>query len=207
MLWSRPGWHRYFDGVPKAKPGKMTLNVSLRFGLEIVGLGIVPFGMTTDKMLAVVGTPDSAFNGRHEFRNLGCFIDVRPAALDQPTIVDAVEFWNNGAANVASVLLFGTDVLREPAASTKALLESLNGGPGVDGWYVNLDVFISGGNPTYAQQAIDQARREGTFDQNKEVLLEELEKATLLTSFGFGRPGYCSDGLAELAKLEQSSSG
>ncbi len=173
----------------------MNVVVNVRFGLEIEGIGALPFGTRADQMLALLGSPDSVFDGRHEFRDLGCFVDVRS------DVVDAVEFWNNGAANPTSVLLYGTEVLREPAASVKEFLQTLNIAAAVDSWFVNLDVFVSGGNPRYAQEAIAEANADGTFHEKENVLLEELEKATRLTSFGFGRYRYCADGLAQLARL------
>jgi hypothetical protein len=45
------------------------------------------------------------------------------------------------------------------------------------------------------------APAEASFEDLKDVLLEELEKATSLTSFGFRRANYCFDGLTELQRL------
>jgi hypothetical protein len=181
----------------------MKIAVALQKEMEIEGVGIVRFGMRANSMLALLGEPDSVFQGRHEFRRFGCFIDVKSESPGNEAVVDAVEFWNAGEANVTAVSLFGVDVLRSPGPWVKALLHSRNGAAPVDGWYVSLDVFVSGGNPKYAYEEIERHRVEGSFDEAKDMLLEELEKATLLTSFGFGRAKYCADGLAELARLTQ----
>jgi ketosteroid isomerase-like protein len=190
-------------GVPPfvARKG-INIKVNLQNGMKIEGLGEVAFGMRAEEMIALLGAPDFVYNGRHEFRKFGCFVDMKLNGADGALVVDAVEFWNDGAANVATVTLFDTDVLCESGAAVKAALESLNKATPVDGWYVNLDVFVSGGNPTDAREAIDQATADGTYEENKDALLESLERSTLLTSFGFGRPNYCTDGLAELAALE-----
>jgi hypothetical protein len=188
----------------------MEIAITVRSGMEIDGVGIVRFGMRADEMLTVLGMPDWAHHGRHEYRRFGCFIDLKPVDGgdrddgDDVTVVDAVEFWNDGEANVATVKLFDIDVLRCPGPWVKALLESRNAAAPVDGWYCNLDAFVSGGNPKYAYEEIDRYRLEDSFEDVKDVLLEELQKATLLTSFGFGRAGYCADGLAELERLSKA---
>jgi ketosteroid isomerase-like protein len=190
-------------GVPPVVARKrINIKVNLQNGMSIEGVGNITFGMRADEVVALLGTPDSVHNGRHQFRKFGCFVDTKPGEVDGAPVVDAVEFWNDRAANVADVTLFDTDVLRQPGAAITSALESLNKATPVDGWYVNLDVFVSGGNPTYAQQAIDQATADGTYEENKDALHENLERSTLLTSFGFGRPNYCNDGLAEIAALE-----
>jgi ketosteroid isomerase-like protein len=192
-------------GVPPVVEKKrINIAVNPQNGMEIAGVGNVTFGMRADEVVALLGTPDSVHNGRHEFRKYGCFVDTTPGEVDGGLVVDALEFWNDGAANVATVMLFDTDVLRQPGAAVNAVLEALNKTTPVDGWYVNLDVFVSDGNPTYAQQAIDQATPDGTYEENKDALLEDLQRSTLLTSFGFGRLNYCNDGLAKLAALENS---
>jgi hypothetical protein len=183
----------------------MKIAIAPRTGMDIEGIGVVHFGMHANEMLALLGQPDSVYQGRHEFRRFGCFVDVKPGSSNNKPVVDAVEFWNDGKANVASVELFDIDVLRSPGLWVKALLHSRNAAPPVDGWYVNLDVFVSGGNPRYAYEEIERHRVEGSFEEVKDMLLEELEKATFLTSFGFGRAKYCADGLAELERLSSSS--
>jgi hypothetical protein len=182
----------------------MEIRVNTRTGMEIEGVGVVRFGMPVAEMLSLLGEPESVFGGRHEFRRIGCFVDVKSAGADRAEVVDAIEFWNDREANVASVKLFDVEVLREPGVWVKALLESRNAAAAVDSWYVNLDVFVSGGNPRYAYEEIDRNRTEGTFVEVQDVLLEELQKARVLTSFGFGRANYCSDGLAELEAMMKS---
>jgi hypothetical protein len=179
----------------------MKIDLSIQTGMEIEGIGLVRFGMRTEDMLALLGAPNSEYNGRHEFRELGCFIDVKPDMAGDSSIVDAIEFWNDGEANVASITLFDVDVLRCPGLWVKALLQSRNAAAPADGWYVNLDVFVSGGNPTYAYEEIELHRVEGLFEDTKEMLLEELVKATHFTSFGFARKNYCADGIVELERL------
>jgi hypothetical protein len=182
----------------------MDIEITIRSGMKIEGVGAVRFGMPTAELLSLLGDPDSVYQGRHEFRRFGCFIDLKSRDAGNGDVVDAVEFWNDGEANVASVKLDDVDVLREPGLWVKALCESRNAAAAVDSWYVNLDVFVSGGNPRYAYEELERHRSEGSFNEVKDVLREEIKKATVLTSFGFGRSGYCADGLAELELLRKS---
>jgi hypothetical protein len=188
----------------------MDIEVALQSGIDIEGVGAVPFGMRADEMVSLLGEPDSLYNGQHEYLRFGCFIDVKPESPNNPNnrnvaaVVDAVEFWNDGEANIASVRLWDVDVLRSPGLWVKAFLESKNAATPVDGWFVNLDVFVSGGNPKYAYEEIERHRVEGSFADVKDMLREELMKATFLTSFGFAQKGYCADGLAELERLTKA---
>jgi hypothetical protein len=97
--------------------------------------------------VSFVGEPDSLYRGRHEYRRFGCFIDLKPESPRNPnaaSVVDAVEFWNDGEANVACARLSDVDVLRSPGLWVKAFPESKNAAnPSMDGSSISTFSWVA----------------------------------------------------------------
>jgi hypothetical protein len=169
-------------------------------GVHIAGLGQVNFGDSKEKLLATWGQNDNATEEyRLQFMRYGFFADFKKDDYS----FQAVEFWNDYAANVSEVLIYDTEVLQGKAEAIKAMLQEKNHNEAPnDGWYVNIDVIYSGGNPKNVEAIIEQTKTEGLFEGGyKDSLLQDLEKAQYFASFGIGYKGYCQDGLDMLAKI------
>lgn len=51
---------------------------------------------------------------------------------------------------------------------------------------------------------IEQHKAEGTYEESKEYLLHDLEKAKHFTTFGIGYNGYCLDGYQKIQSIINS---
>jgi hypothetical protein len=65
-------------------------------------------------------------------------------------------------------------------------------------------VIYSGGNPANVLAIIAQYKTDGTYEESKQFLLQDLEKATYFASFGIGYKGYCQAGFDEIQAILNS---
>jgi hypothetical protein len=172
-------------------------------GVNIEGVGQVNFGDSREKLLKTWGQKD---NAREEFRltfsKYGFFADFNKV----DNTFKAIEFWNDYDKNVSEVFIYDTEVLNGDAQAIMEMLfeENFKQAPN-DGWFVNIDVIYSGGNPKSVEAIIEQTKAEGLLDgEYKNSLLQNLENAKYFSSFGIGYKGYCKDGLAELERILKS---
>jgi hypothetical protein len=181
------------------------IQLNPQVGINIKGIGQANFGMTRAEVVKIFG-PYNAVNKetdkRVEYTQYGFFADFKK---DDDTF-EAVEFWNDREKNASAVYILGQEVLLgDPQAILSMLtVENSNEAPN-DGWFVNIDVIYSGGNLKQILAMIEQAKTNGTFADEKDYLLNELESQKHFMSFGIGYKGYCKDGLAELARLLNAS--
>jgi hypothetical protein len=169
-------------------------------GVNIEAVGQVNFGDSKEQLLKTWGLNDDARNGyRLCFSKYGFFADLKK---DDNTF-EAIEFWNDYDKNVSEVFIYDIEVLQGDAQTIKKMLKEKNNNEAPnDGWYVNIDVIYSGGNPKSVEAIIEQTKAEGSFDgEYKNSLLQDLESSKHFTSFGIGYKGYCNDGLARLKKI------
>jgi hypothetical protein len=160
-------------------------------GVRIKGIGQVNFGESQEQLLKVFGgcetIPEST---RVCFKNYGFFADFKRT----DSTFEAVEFWNDGKANVSQVFLYKKEVLTSNAQEILSLLKEKNGGEdAIEGWFHKIDVIYSGGNPKNVLAIIEQYKQDGTYEEAKAYLAEDLEKAQHFSSFGIGYKGYCKD--------------
>jgi hypothetical protein len=161
-------------------------------GVRIKGVGQVNFGESKEQLLKVFGScetiPEST---RICFKNYGFFADFKRT----DGTFEAVEFWNDGKANVSQVFLYKKEVLTANAQEFLTLLKEKNGGEdAIEGWFYKIDVIYSGGNPKNVLALNEQYKQDGTYEEAKAFLAEDLEKAQHFSSFGIGYKGYCKDG-------------
>jgi hypothetical protein len=161
-------------------------------GVRIKGIGQVNFGESKEQLLKVFGAcetiPEST---RICFKNYGFFADFKRT----DGTFEAVEFWNDGKANVSQVFLYKKEVLTGNAQEFLMLLKEKNGGEDArEGWFYKIDVIYSGGNPKNILALIEQYKQDGTYEEAKAYLAEDLEKAQYFSCFGIGYKGYCKDG-------------
>jgi hypothetical protein len=169
-------------------------------GVNIEGIGQVNFGDSKEHLTKIFGQNDDA---RDEYRlryfKYGFFADLNKVDLT----FEAIEFWNDYGENVSKVFIYEAEVLQGDAQAIKAMLKERNDDEAPnDGWYVNIDVIYSGGNPKNVEAIIAQAKVEGSFEgEYKNSLLQDLANAKHFSAFGIGYKGYCKNGLAELEKI------
>jgi hypothetical protein len=161
-------------------------------GVRIKGIGQVNFGDTKDQLLKVFGDCETIpETTRICFKNYGFFADFKRT----DGTFEAVEFWNDGKANVSQVLLYKQDILAGNAQEILTIIKEKNGGEDAfEGWFYKVDVIYSGGNPKNVLALIEQYKQDGTYEESKAFLAEDLEKAQHFSSFGIGYKGYCKDG-------------
>jgi hypothetical protein len=171
-----------------------------QIGIEIEGVGQLNFGDSRAQVLNILGSNDDQ---RDEFRlryfKYGFFIDFKKS----DDSFEAIEFWNDYDKNVSEVYIYDNEVLNSNADELKIILQEKNNNlPPIEGWYVDIDIIYSGGNPKYSVAMIEEAKANGTFDGDIKInLLDELEKSKHFIAFGIGYKGYCQNGLKELAKI------
>jgi hypothetical protein len=170
-------------------------------GVSIEGAGQVNFGSTREKLISVFGAYQSINredDKRVEYTNYGFFADFKKS----DDTFEAVEFWNDGKENGSEVFIYDTEVLQGNAQEIKVMLQQKNKGEAPnDGWFVNIDVIYSGGSIKSVLEIIEQYKSEGTYEESKGYLMQDLENAKHFTTFGIGYKGYCKNGLAELKAL------
>jgi hypothetical protein len=161
-------------------------------GIRIKGIGQVNFGESKDQLIKVFGACETIpETTRICFKNYGFFADFKRT----DGTFEAVEFWNDGKANVSQVFLYKKEVLTANAQEFLTLLKEKNGGDDpVEGWFYKIDVIYSGGNPKNILALIEQYKQDGTYEEAKAYLAEDLEKAQYFSCFGIGYKGYCKDG-------------
>jgi hypothetical protein len=168
------------------------IHLMTQAGLKIDGIGQINFGDTKQQVTAILG-PFEAFandDPRVCYPNYGFFADFNKTSGK----LEAVEFWNDAQKNVAAVYFDDTEVLQTEAQKILTMLTQKNQAPAVEGWFYNIDVIYSGGNPANALAIIAQYKQDGSFEESKDFLLQDLEKANYFSSFGIGYKGYCQAG-------------
>jgi hypothetical protein len=175
------------------------ITLILQVGVNIEGVDQVNFGDSREQVLKTWGQND---NAREEFRltfsKYGFFADFNK----ENNTFNAIEFWNDYDKNVSEVFIYDTEVLQGDAQAIKAMLQQKNNGEApTDGWFVHIDVIYSGGSIKSVLEIIEQYKKEGTYEESKGYLMQDLEMAKHFTSFGIGYKGYCKDGLEYLKSL------
>lgn len=171
-------------------------------GIHIEGIGKVKFGETREKFIEMFGPcipMNTGTNTRAEYAGYGFFADFKK----EDDSFEAIEFWNDHSENKSEVYIYGVEVLKSKAQDLCAILQKENNNEmPVDGWFVNIDVICSGGNPKNIEVIIEQAKADGLFEGDyKDSLLQDLKNASYFSTFGIGYKGYCKNGLEMLNKL------
>jgi hypothetical protein len=173
-------------------------------GVNIEGVGQVNFGDSKEQLLKIWGqNDDMSDEHRLRFLKYGFFADFKKS----DNSFEAIEFWNDYDKNVSQVFIYDVEVLKGDAQAIKAMLfeENFKQAPN-DGWFVNIDVIYSGGNPKSVEAIIEQTKAEGLFDgEYKNSLLQDLENAKHFSSFGIGYKGYCNDGYLQIQSIINST--
>jgi hypothetical protein len=163
-----------------------------QIGLKIDGIGQINFGDSKQQVSAAIGAFETiaGTENRVTYAQYGFFADFNKSS----GTFEAAEFWNDGAQNVSQVFIYEQDVLRTDAQKILTMLTEKNQAPANEGWFYNIDVIYSGGNPANALAIIAQYKTDGTYEESKQFLLEDLEKAKFFSAFGIGYKGYCQAG-------------
>jgi hypothetical protein len=172
-------------------------------GVNIEGIGQVNFGDTIDQVIKTWGAFEDIRDGRRvRFLNYGFFADFKTTDGS----FEAVEFWDDGHENVSEVFIYDKEVLKANAREILMMLQEKNNNEVASGgWFYNIDVIFCGGNPDAVLKIIEQYKQDGTYEENKKYLEEDLEKAKYFTSFGIGYKGYCKDGYESTQKILNSN--
>jgi hypothetical protein len=162
-------------------------------GVNIEGVGQVNFGDSKEQLLKTWGQNDDISDEyRLRFLKYGFFADFKKS----DNTFEAVEFWNDYDKNISEVFIYDTEVLQGDAEAIKEMLfKKNNNEQPKDGWFVNIDVIYSGGSTKNIKAIIEQYKTDGTYEESKEFLLQDLERAKHFGTFGIGYKGYCKDGL------------
>jgi hypothetical protein len=176
---------------------KISLNPQI--GLVIDGIGQINFGDTKQQVSAAIGAFEDIVGteNRVSYAQYGFFADFNKSNGK----FEAVEFWNDGAANVSQVFIYEQEVLRTEAQKILKMLTEKNNAPAIEGWFYNIDVIYSGGNPANVLAIIAQYKTDGTYEESKQFLLQDLEKTTYFASFGIGYKGYCQAGFDQIQAI------
>jgi hypothetical protein len=166
-------------------------------GVQIDGLPQVNFGDSKEQVAKVWGEFKEVREGRVEYSQYCFFADFK----DDDTF-EAVEFWNYMDEFVSEVYIYDKEVLQNPAAETLAIIkEKNNNKDAIEGWFYEVDVIFSGGNPAEFLKIIEQYKQDGTYEESKTYLEEDYRKSHYFSSFGIGYKGYCQNGYDELQKI------
>ena len=173
-----------------------------QIGLKIDGVGQINFGDTKQQVSALLGPfeANAGDENRVAYAQYGFFADFSKSS----GTFEAAEFWNDGAQNVSQVFIYEQEVLRTDAQKILKMLTEKNKGTAIEGWFYNIDVIYSGGNPANALAIIAQYKTDGTYEESKQFLLQDLEKATFFSAFGIGYKGYCQAGFEQTQAILNS---
>lgn len=165
-----------------------------KFVLEpLKGIGNVNFGDSREQVRTAMGTPSI----EHEVVDY-YFDGAIRMDYNEDNILEFIEFDNNDEFELE---IFGVNPFKVKAKELEELLTKMNTdgtvneqrAPFVYG-FNNISVVIyRDATEQDILISIEEAKQDGTYEEDKEWLAEELEKYSHFQSIGFGRKGFYAE--------------
>ncbi|WP_217604116.1 hypothetical protein [Chitinophaga sp. GbtcB8] len=162
-------------------------------GIDIPGVGAINLGQSRSAIEKILGKPGNhSDDSRSFYDDYECRID-----FDKSGMVEFIEFIYGPVPEKTQLSLYGIDPFRVGADNLLALLSEKNQGPVDDSeaeycyGFVNISVGVwREFTEKEVQESIAEMKESGEYEDNRELLDEDLEKARNFWTIGIGTPGY-----------------
>lgn len=161
-------------------------------GAHIVQVGTIEFGMTVDKVKQILGQPEQGVDFQLFYYSKELRLD-----FNQQKCLEFIEIISGPYPKAIEPILYGVNPFVLLAKELVDLLVQKNGSD-IDNSEApvcyafrktSVGIFREF-TEEVAQQSIDEAKEEGIYEDEKEWLLDDLEKAKHFWTVGIGLKGY-----------------
>ena len=163
-------------------------------GIHIEDLGRVPFGMDQAQVQEFLGAPSDALDGQYYYDELELRLDFND--LGQLEFIESI---NGPYPQKTEVSIYGVNPFQVEADELLHILSEKNSGPVDDAEAAYCYAFLNSSVGVWRQMTVEDIQEdieaikaEGEYEENVDMLLEDLEKAKFFWTIGIGVEGYYS---------------
>jgi hypothetical protein len=169
-----------------------TLRLEPLQGMDVSGVGYIAFGQTAQQVKQLLGEPSNTYDKRLFYDELELRID-----LNDEDRVEFIECIYGPFCEKTIPLIYGERLFELPGEALVALLAEKNNGKIDDaeaehGYsFVEISVGIyRESTPKDLLESIKEAKAEGTYEEDRDWLENDLRKANHFWTIGIGEKGY-----------------
>ncbi|MDF2475064.1 MAG: hypothetical protein K0S24_547 [Sphingobacterium sp.] len=163
-------------------------------GIDIENIGPLDLGASQAEVQAILGEPSDALDDQYYYDELELRLDFN----DQGQL-EFIESINGPYPQKTEVSIYGVNPFQVEADELLQILSEKNSGPVDDAEAAYCYAFLNSSVGVWRQMTVEDIQEdieaikaEGEYEENVDMLLEDLEKAKFFWTIGIGVEGYYS---------------
>lgn len=164
-------------------------------GIHIENLGQIVLGSSQGEVQEVIGSPSDALDNQYYYDELELRLDFN----DQGQL-EFIESINGPYPEKTELSIYGINPFQMEAAELVSILSKKNNGPIDDSEAGYCYTFLNSSVGVWrqmteedVQEDMEAIKAEGEYEDNVDMLLEDLEKSKFFWTIGIGIKGYYAD--------------
>jgi len=164
-------------------------------GMHIENVGQVPLGASRAEVQAILGAPSDALDDQYYYDDLELRLDFNGAGFLQ-----FIESINGPYLQKTEISIYGVNPFQVEADELLNILSEKNRGPVDDSeagyCYAFLNISVGVWRQLTEEdieEEMESIKAEGDYEENADMLIEDLEKSKFFWTIGVGVEGYYAD--------------
>lgn len=163
-------------------------------GIHVENIGAIALGASSAEVQTILGAPSDALDGQYYYDDLELRLDFNDEGE-----LEFIESINGPHPEKTEVSIYGVNPFQVEAEELLNILSEKNSGPVDDteaGYYY---AFLNSAVGVWRQMTeediqedMEAIKAEGEYEDNVDMLLEDLEKSKFFWTIGIGVKGYYS---------------
>ncbi|MDQ1151771.1 hypothetical protein [Sphingobacterium zeae] len=164
-------------------------------GIQIEGIGQVDLGATRAEVQSVLGTPSDALDDQYYYDELELRLDFNNEGQ-----LEFIESINGPKPEKTVISMYDVNPFEVEATELVTILTDKNQGEVDDAEAGYCYTFLNSSVGVWrqvteedVQEEIEEIKADGEYEDNADMLLEDLEKSKFFWTIGIGVAGYYAD--------------
>ncbi len=164
-------------------------------GIDIKNIGALPLGAGQTEVQALLGEPSDALDGQYYYDELELRLDFNDRGQ-----LEFIESINGPYPEKTEINIYGVNPFQLEAEELLHILSEKNSGPVDDSEAGYCYTFLNSSVGVWRQMTeediqedMEAIKAEGEYEDNVDMLLEDLEKSKFFWTIGIGVKGYYAD--------------
>ncbi len=164
-------------------------------GIQIEDIGQVNFGANPTEVQSLLGAPSDALDGQYYYDDLELRLDFNNEGQ-----LEFIESINGPKPEKTAISIYGVNPFEVEATELVTILTDKNQGEVDDAEAEYCYTFLNSSVGVWrqiteedVQEEIEEIKADGEYEDNADMLLEDLEKSKFFWTIGIGVAGYYAD--------------
>lgn len=164
-------------------------------GIQIEGIGQINLGASRDEVQALLGAPSDALDDQYYYDDLELRLDFNGRG-----VLEFIESTNGPYPEKTEVSIYAVNPFQTEANELVNILSEKNNGAIDDAEARYCYTFLNSSVGVWrqiteedVQEEIEEIKADGEYEDNADMLLEDLEKSKFFWTIGIGVSGYYAE--------------